>query len=198
MIQIHPVVRPRLSTLTAAAATLALASTAALAQSAPDLKPGLWSQSVQRMAGADGQVAADVKQMQAALANLPPEQRKMMEKMMAEQGVSLSDTGIKGEIQVCVTPADAKIDGFPVVPPGCKQTITRSGSDVWTVSAECAARPNQPPSILRGTLRTQGTTGYSGDFTVTAQGGPPAPPVKMKTQGRWISADCGNIKPIRR
>ena len=183
---------------TAAVATLALASALALAQSAPRFKPGLWEHSVQRMTGPDGQVAADVKQLQAALADLPPEQRKMMEKMMAEQGVSMSDTGIKGVTQVCLTPEDAKLDELPGVPQGCKQTVTRGSGDIWTVNAECVARPDQPASILRGTFRLQGSTAYSGDYTVTTRGGAPSPPVKMKTEGRWLAAACGDVQPDQR
>jgi hypothetical protein len=51
---------------------------------------------------------------------------------------------------------------------------------------------------MRGTLTMQGATGYRGDYTISTQGGDQLGPVKMKTQGRWLSADCGAVKPDRR
>jgi hypothetical protein len=66
------------------------------------------------------------------------------------------------------------------------------------MTAQCPASDVQPASSMRGTLTMQGATGYRGDYTISTQGGDQLGPVKMKTQGRWLSADCGAVKPDRR
>lgn len=67
-----------------------------------DMVPGLWENNMRY----SGEGAAQMQQMQAAqmeaamadmkqhLASMPPEQRKQMEAMMAQAGMSLSDEGI--------------------------------------------------------------------------------------------------------
>ena len=45
---------------------------------------------------------------------------------------------------------------------------------------------------MRGVLTLQGSTGYRGDFEgSSAQQGA----YRIKTEGRWLSADCGSVKP---
>ena len=195
---IRPAVRLS-DTIIVAAAALSLVGTAALAQSAPRVQPGLWEHVVERVIEPGSQAAAALKQAQAAMANLPPEQRKMMEKMMAEQGLTVQAGagGVKSKMSLCLTPEDATLDELPGVPEGCTQTVTRSG-DTWSMTAQCPASDVQPASSMRGTLTMQGATGYRGDYTISTQGGDQLGPVKMKTQGRWLSADCGAVKPDRR
>ncbi len=177
-----------------AAAALALASTAALTQSAPRLKPGLWEHSFQ-VGSQGGQIEAAMKEAQAAMASMPPEQRKMMEQMMAQQGISLDASGQK--VRICMTAEDVARDEIPAAQDGCTQTAKRSGN-TWTVTFQCPARDGQPASSGRGTVTLQSSTAYSGDFTMNTQVDRKTEQVTMKTQGRWLSADCGNVKPARR
>ena len=179
------------------AAALTIASTLALAQSAPDFKPGLWEQSVERVVGAGGPADAaaqeNLKAAQAALADMPPEQRKMMEKMLREQGISLQagGEGVQGKQRICIAPGSRGASAISGMPEGCTQSFTRKG-EAWEVVGRCEARAGQPASEMRGTLTMQGSTGYRGDFTGgNAQQGT----ARMKTVGRWLSADCGAVKP---
>ena len=179
------------------AATLAIASTLALAQSAPDFKPGLWEQSVDRVVGAGGPADAaaqeNLKAAQAALANMPPEQRKMMEKMLRDQGISLQagGDGVKVKQRMCIAPGSRGVSAISGMPEGCTQSFTRKG-EAWEVVGRCEARGGQPASEMRGTLTMLGSTGFRGDFTGgNAQSGT----ARMKTEGRWLSADCGSVKP---
>lgn len=180
------------------AAALAIASALAQAQSAPDFKPGLWEQSVERAVGAGGPPAdaaaqENLKAAQAALADMPPEQRKMMEKMLREQGISLQagGDGVKVKQRMCIAPGSRGASAISGMPEGCTQSFTRKG-EAWEVFGRCEARAGQPASEMRGTLTMIGSTGYRGDFTGgNAQQGT----ARMKTQGRWLSADCGAVKP---
>lgn len=180
---------------TVAAVAFALASTAGLSQSGPRLKPGLWEHSFE-VNDSSGQMASAMKEARAAMANMPPEQRKMMEQMMAQQGVSFDASGQK--IRICLTPEDVARDQIPAAQEGCTQNATRSGN-TWTVTFQCPARDGQPASSGRGTVTMASPTAYSGDFTTTtSQPNKKAEQVMMKTQGRWVAADCGAVKPIRR
>ena len=182
------------SATTVAAVALVLASATTPAQAPTRLKPGLWEHSIQ-VGSQGGQLAAAMKEAQEAMANMPPEQRKMMEQMMAKQGVSLDASGQK--VRICLTPEDVARDEIPAAQDGCTQKATRSGN-TWTVTFQCPARDGQPATSGRGTVTMQGSTGYTGDFTMNTQVDKKPEQVTMKTQGRWVSADCGNIKPSRR
>lgn len=178
-------------------AALVMASASALAQSAPDIKPGLWEQSVERVVGAGGPADSaaqqNLKAAQAALANMPPEQRKMMEKMMREQGIALQagGDGVKVKQRICIAPGSRGVSAISGMPEGCTQSFTRKG-EAWEVVGRCEARDGQPASEMRGTLTMLGSTGYRGDFT---GGNTQLGTAKMKTEGRWLSADCGSVKP---
>ncbi len=177
-----------------AAAALGLASAAALAQSPPRLKPGLWEHRIQ-MSSQSGEMESAMKEAQAAMADMPPEQRKMMEQMMAQQGVAFDASG--QSVRMCMTPEDVARDEIPAAQEGCTQTATRSGN-TWTVNFRCPARDGQPASSGRGTVTLQSPTAYNGDFTLNTQTNNKADQMTMKTQGRWVAADCGKIKPAGR
>ena len=62
----------------------------ALPAAAQTMKPGLW-EITNKMGGSGDQgakMAAAMEQMQKQMASMPPEQRKQMEKMMAQQGMA--------------------------------------------------------------------------------------------------------------
>ena len=73
-----------------------------------------------------------------------------------------------------------------------------TGGDTWAVTFQCPARDGRPATSGRGTVTLQGATGYAGDFTMNTQVDKRTEQATMKTQGRWLSADCGSVKPIRR
>src|SRR3954470_4517775 len=86
-------------TLSTAAAVLALALT--LPAGAQTMKPGLWEINNKMSGGQMDQAMAD---MQKQLAQMPPEQRKQMEAMMAQRGVKMvPGTGGGMAMQVCMT-----------------------------------------------------------------------------------------------
>jgi hypothetical protein len=182
----------RSSFTTGLVAALTIASAFAQAQSAPNFKPGLWEESVERVIGGGAEDPA-VKAAQAALANMSPEQRKMMERMMREQGIALQvgAGGMKVTSRGCLAPGKSKFSAISGLPEGCTQRYTRKG-EAWEVTARCEAREGQPASEMRGTLTMLGSTGHRGDFSGgNAQQGT----ARMKTEGRWLSADCGSVKP---
>ena len=159
---------------------------------------GLWEQSIQ-VSSPSGRVEAALQQAQALLAGLPPEQRRLVEQRLAQQGLALGAGG--QSLRLCLTAEDVARDALPPARDGCSQTSQRQGN-TWAVSLQCPARGAEPATSGRGTITLQGPTAYSGQFTLNAlrntATGPQAEAVNLATQGRWLSADCGSVPPVRR
>jgi len=88
--------------LPSAFAALALSSFAAAAQG---MAPGLWEHSV-KFKSQSGEMEKSKAEMQAEMASLPPDQRKMVEQMMAKKGMSFDAEGTT--LRVCVTKEQAE------------------------------------------------------------------------------------------
>lgn len=159
----------------------------ALAQTA--MKAGLWENSVQ-MKSAGGQAEAAMAQMQSQMASLPPDQRKMMQDMLAKQGVGI---GAKPHtVQICVSEAAAARGEMPASDGKCQQTITQRSAAGMSFSFSC---PGNPPTSGEGEYRFDGPGAYSGKMVMnTLVKGKPER-MEMMQSGRWISADCGTLKP---
>ena len=93
-------------------AALVLAGTAGAASA--QMKPGLW-EITQKMQMGGGQANDQMAQMQQQLASMPPEQRKMVEEMMAKQGVQMGRGGPGGgmAIKMCMTKEMAERNEVP-------------------------------------------------------------------------------------
>ena len=169
------------------AAALAL-PLAASAQSAK-LRPGLWEHGF-TMKSQSGKMEAAMAQMQQSMASLPPEQRKMMEDMMARQGVGIGPAG--NTVRLCLTPEEAERDSPPPPQEGCTQTSKRSGN-VWQIAFQCKG---PPPSSGEGQVTLLGPTAYGGNFTMrTVENGKPEQ-FQMTQSGKWLGSDCGKVRPI--
>ncbi len=170
------------------AAVLA-AATGAQAQS---IKPGLWEHGF-TIKSASGQMEGAMAEMQKQMAAMPPEQRKMMEQMMAQQGVGM---GSKGQsVKICITPEEAARQEVPAAEGNCTQKVTQRSASTIKVSFSCA---DQPPSSGEGEITFLSPTAYNGKMVVrtTVEGKPER--MDMTTTGKWLSASCGAIKPVKR
>lgn len=162
---------------------------AASAQTArPSIRPGLWEHGF-TMKSQSGQLESAMNQMKQTMANLPPAQRKMMEDMMARQGVGIGAGG--NSVKVCVTPEEAARDEPPQTE-GCSQTARRSGN-VWQVSFQCKG---PPPSSGEGQVTLLSPTAYSGEFDIRTEANGKPERFKMTQNGKWLGADCGNIRSV--
>lgn len=171
---------------------LAGAVLAAAATHAQSIKPGLWEHAF-TIKSASGQMEGAMAEMQKQMAALPPDQRKMMEQMMAQQGVGM---GPKGQsVKICITPEEAARQEVPAAEGNCTQKVTQRSGSTIKVSFSCGA-PH--PSSGEGEISFQSPTAYTGKTTVTTtvQGKPER--MDMTTSGKWLSADCGAVKPVKR
>jgi hypothetical protein len=169
-------------------APLALAAFSASAQS---MKPGLWEHSF-TMKSQSGQMEKGMAEMQKQMAAMPPEQRKMMEQMLAQSGVSM---GAKANtVKVCISAEQAAHMEVPQKDGQCKQDITQRSGSTMKFKFSCAG---QPPTSGEGEITFTSPTSYTSKSVVnTAVEGKPER-MTMDQTGQWLSADCGALKPVK-
>ncbi|MGH8352595.1 MAG: DUF3617 domain-containing protein [Pseudomonas sp.] len=161
-----------------------LCSPLALAQV---VQPGLWEVSPTKLE-VGGQAMPGMQAMLERLNSLPPEQRQMMEEMLARQGVAL---GAKG-VRMCLTPEQVEADNIPLQSGqgGCTNQITERSAKRWAFRFTC---PNGSGV---------GETLFNSDreFVTRLQGqrqrpGQAAEQSSMEYVSRWLGADCGEVPP---
>ena len=173
------------------AATLAVAASTAGAQTT--LKPGLW-EIQHKMTSSSGQMEQGMAQMQQQMANLPPDQRKMMEEMMAKQGMKMGPGGAGGGMTVksCMTKEMVEKNELPAQQGDCKTTQQSRSGNTMKFAVACT----NPPSTGEGQVTFSSPEAYSMKMVVNThvQGKPEK--MNMEGGGKWLGADCGNIKPM--
>ncbi|HET6491761.1 MAG TPA: DUF3617 domain-containing protein [Burkholderiales bacterium] len=155
------------------------------------MRPGLWEHSF-TMKSQSGQMEKAMSEMQQQLASMPPEQRKKMEQMMAQQGMSMGAGG--RSVKMCITKEQAERDELPQQEGRCSQQVVQRTATTMKVQFSCTGNP---PTSGESEVTFASPTAYTGKSTVntTVQGKPER--MNMEQSGKWLSADCGSIKPMR-
>jgi len=170
--------------------------TASVSMAAPEIRPGLWEV---KMQGGKGMMSDKdmvkmkqaMEQMKAQLANLPPEQRKMMEQHMGNAGVSVSDSG---GIQICLTKEDVKRDEIPMKDNNCQQKIKERSSKRWSASISCS-HPEMKGDVV-ATFESERAYSVTTKGTVKERGA--VKPFDMTVKMVQVSDSCGAVKPRSR
>ena len=129
--------------------------------------------------------------MQAQMASMSPEQRQMVESMMASRGMGTG--GQPNAVRVCISKEQAARGGVPQTDGRCsQQEVSRSGSTV-KYSFSCAGEhPTTGTGEFTMTSPKSWTMHSVSDTTV--QGKPQH--VEMDVAGTWVADDCGAVKPL--
>jgi len=152
------------------------------------IRPGVWEYTT-TIKSQNSEMEKAMAQMEQQMASLPPEQRKMMEKSMAAQGVALGSKA--NSIRVCVTKENAAQKFIPSSNGQCQQTIVRqSTNSVWFTFA-CKGNPS---SSGEGEYTFSGDSAYKGKMTVKTKSQGRTETVQMNYTGKWISGDCKTIQ----
>lgn len=170
---------------------LLLVAATAFAQST---RPGLWE--IQQRIGGNPQIDQAMAEMQKQMAGMSPAQRKQMEAMMGQQGITMPGPAAGGgmSLKVCITPEMAARQDMPSQNEGdCTSTTTSRSASTLKVRIVC----KNPPSTGEGTYTFKGDTAYTMKMVMstTRQGRPET--MTLDGQGRWLSSDCGSVKPLR-
>ena len=110
-----------------------------------------------------------------------------------QTGVAIQPGGAGGmRVQVCMTKEMVERDQIPAQGGQCKTQVSPRSGNTMKFSYACT----QPPSSGEGVMTFNGDTGYTMKMntTTTVKGKPEK--MTMDASGKWLSADCGNIKPI--
>lgn len=165
---------------------------------AQKLAPGLWEMSMQTPGNPE--LGAAMSQMQGELAKMPPEQRKQIEAMLAQRGISAPAAAPGGApggpagppaVRVCISKEAAARGDMPDPEGRCRQdNLKRSGNKV-SFNFTCT----NPPATGTGEYVFTGDKAYTGKMLVnTERAGKPLS-MEMQLSGRFIGADCGDVKP---
>jgi Protein of unknown function (DUF3617) len=169
------------------AAAFTLASFCAHAQTQV---PGLWEHTFS-MKSTGGETEKALAEMQKQMASMPPEQRKQVEQMMASRGVGM---GVGGAtvVKVCVTKDDAARKAEPQFQEGCTQQVVQRTANTMKVKFQCT----QPrPMTGEGEMTFISDKAYTGKSTVTSEANGKPQQMSMEMAGKWLGADCGDVKP---
>jgi len=169
---------------------IAVLSAVSCCASAQTMKPGLWE--MNNKVQADGKMGQDMAKAQQRMASMPPEQRKMMEDMMAKQGVAIGGGPGSISTKVCMTKEMVERNEMPSQKDGCKQTASPRSGNTMKISFTCT----NPPSSGEGQITFVSPETYTMNMTMTTAAGGSPQKINMDSTGKWLSADCGALKPI--
>ena len=170
--------------------------TCVLQANAQSMKPGLWEITTQ-MQGGSGEMSSAMAQAQKRLESLPPEQRKMVQDMMAKQGVQMGASGGPGmNVRICMTQEMIGRNELGTSQSSnhteCTHTHSPRVGNTMKFSFVCT----KPPSSSEGQVTFTSSEAYSMKMSTTGtmRGSPEK--MEMQNTGRWLGADCGSVKPL--
>ncbi len=174
-----------------------------------DMQAGLWENKIALDGSAvDGvqpdQMKLAMDEMKKQLANMPPEQRKQMEAMMAQSGMKMTDDGVSfNNNQVTISPAgtNAKIcitqeqinrGDLPDDVKGCESVLKQISPTQFKSTHVCSGEYSGTGESEVTFLSPKHYTG-KGEMTQMTNGEKRV--VKFTMEGKWLANDCGDIKP---
>ncbi len=192
---------------------LSICSSSVMAQTIKlDMQPGLWENTFS-LTGDSGkelqamqtdQMKKAMKEMKKQLANMPPEQRKQMQAMMAQSGMKFNEDSISFEndkvqvstdgskVKQCVTKAEIDRGELPEDDENCKTTLTQISKNRFKSKHVCTG---ENPSHGESEIVFSSPKQYSGTGTMTQTVDGKTHTLDIVMAGNWISDDCGEIKP---
>jgi hypothetical protein len=75
---------------------------------------------------------------------------------------------------------------------GCKQTAAPRSGNTMKISFTCT----NPPSSGEGQITFVSPEAYTMNMTMTTAAGGNPQKINMDSAGKWLSADCGTLKPV--
>lgn len=158
---------------------------------AQTMKPGLWEIN-NKMTSSSGEAEKAMTEAKKQLANMPPDQRKMMEDMMAKQGVAIGKGAGSTAVRVCMTKEMVERDEVATQQGQCRQTTSPRTGNTMKFSFVCT----QPPSSGEGQVNFVSPEAYTMTMTLNSMAKGKPEKMNMDAAGKFLSPECGNIKPI--
>jgi hypothetical protein len=159
---------------------------------AQNLKPGLWEMTTNMQSG-DKDISAAMAMAQRKLAALPPDKRKMMQDMLAKQGIQLGGaSGGAVNLKICLTQDMVDRNELPAQKGDCTHTTSARVGATMKYSFQCT----KPPASGHGEVTFISPEAYSMKMTATSSADGTNRTIDMLSNGRWLDSHCGAIKPV--
>lgn len=179
-----------------------------------DMAAGLWENKVvwvgDSAAGIPAiqpdQVKFAMEEMKRQLANMSPEQRKQMETMMAQSGMKVTDNGVSfnnSQVEIsptgtnaklCVTQAQIDRGELPDDVKGCESVLRKISATQFRSTHVCSGE-------YSGTGESEVTfhspKHYTGIGKMNQVMNGEKRTMEFTMEGKWLSSDCGDIKPAQ-
>lgn len=177
-----------------------------------DMSAGLWENKItwdgegmkEMQALQTDEMKAAMAQMKDQFANMPPEQRKQMEALMAQSGLKMKDDGVSfnnDQLQIsasgtnvksCITQAEIDRGGFPDNVEGCKSTIQKISATRFKSTYVCSGAEQ---STGESDITFHSPKHYSGSGKMVSQLADKPRVMTFKMEGTWLGRDCGTVAP---
>lgn len=167
----------------------ALAVAAAGALPVPPVKAGLWEVRTS-MLDADGHEVAAPEQ--AALSRMPPEARARMAEAMKARGLSMPDAS--GATKACLTKELFESGAWQqlAADTGCTTNFSAQSATTWKWHSSCPTMKSESD----GETAFSSAESYKTKVTTTSSATGKTKTTTRLLQGKWLGADCGDIKPL--
>lgn len=173
---------------------LIVVGTGAIAAEMPDMKPGLWENSMQYQTdnGEMERAMAQAKeQLEQQMQNMPPEHRERMEAMMSERGMDFDFS--QHTFKDCLTEEDIQEADFDLTDEDsdCDQEVVSQSASRVVIEFTCRGEGAESG---RGEINFHSDEHYTGTFEVSTDINGKPTTLTMQNEGRWVAADCGSTR----
>lgn len=169
-------------------AALACGTFGAAAQT---MKPGLWEIN-NKMTSSSGEMEKAMSEAQKQLANMPADQRKMMDDMMAKQGVGMGPGAGTTAVKICMTKEMVERNEVATQQGDCKHTTSPRAGNTMKFSFVCT----KPASSGEGQVTFVSPEAYTMKMALNTTANGKSEKMNLDATGKFLSTDCGNIKPL--
>jgi uncharacterized protein DUF3617 len=149
----------------------------------PPIKPGLWQVQMEREV--NGQKMPD---MSERLKNMSPEKRAQFEAMMKQHGVGMGGAAN----QICYTRELLEHSPWADIQTDCKPTFSSRTSASWKWHTSCPKSGYES----NGEAIFTNSENYTVKSTSVSKIGDKVRNSSTTMTGKWVSADCGYVKPL--
>lgn len=153
-----------------------------------DVKLGLWESTTQtEMPGMSSMPGIPAE----ALAQMPPEQRARLEAMMKGRGA-----GGPGAIKTkyCLTEESLKQGQVGQVDKSCTYKVVSSSPSKQVIHMDCKKDGTTMTGDMTVVRVDEGH--YTATVAMKSSGGEVPVNVKMSLDNKWLSSNCGSVKPV--
>jgi hypothetical protein len=158
-----------------------------------NIKPGLWEVTTSRNSTGTPMTSEQKSQKDAAMAKMSPEMRAQVEAMQKDRKAKQGQAHV---IKSCVTQEDLNNPNFFDGGSNCTRKVLKSTSTMQEVQVSCTMGTH----TSNGTIHIEAPTpvAWTGtmDTTMVVSGRDMKAQTNMS--GKWLGADCGDVKPISR